>query len=56
MFGLAAMCWATWTTHNSICFDKKDFKNPCDIIFSACVFMCYWLGVYSGVEMVKNGV
>jgi hypothetical protein len=53
---VAAVSWVTWTTRNSICFDKKDFRNPCDIIFSACVFMRYWSGLYSGVkqEMIEK--
>jgi HJR/Mrr/RecB family endonuclease len=46
MFGLAAICWATWKSHNRACFEKKSIKNPCEIIFSACVFMYYWAGLY----------
>jgi hypothetical protein len=46
IFGLADVFWATWTSHNSIFFDKKDFRNPCDIIFSICVFMQYWSSLY----------
>jgi hypothetical protein len=46
MLGLVALCWATWTTRNSICFDKKEFRNPCEIIFLVCVKQ----------EMIEKGV
>jgi hypothetical protein len=40
---------------NSIYFNKKDFKSPCDIIFSAYVFMRS--GLYLGVKQeIEKGV
>jgi hypothetical protein len=39
--GLAAICWPIWKDRNSACFEKKNIKNPVDIIFSACSFMRY---------------
>jgi hypothetical protein len=46
MFGLAAICRATWKCRNRVCFEKKLIQNPCEIIFSACAFMRYWVGLY----------
>jgi hypothetical protein len=58
MLGFAAVCWAIWSTRNSICFEKKEFKNPCEIIFLACLFIRYWSGLYIGVrqELIEKGV
>jgi hypothetical protein len=58
MLGLAVVCWAIWSTRNSICFEKKDCKNPCEIIFLTCLFIRYWSGLYIGVcqEMMEKGV
>jgi hypothetical protein len=58
MLGLAAVCWATRTTRNSICFEKTECRNPCEIIFLACLFMRYWSDLYLGVkqEMIEKGV
>jgi hypothetical protein len=46
LYGLAAICWATWKTHNKACFEKIPIKNPCEILFLACTFMRYWAGLY----------
>jgi hypothetical protein len=46
-FGLAAISWSIWKTRNSTCFDKKVLKNPVEILYNACAFMCYWEGMYS---------
>jgi hypothetical protein len=58
MLGFAAVCWAIWSTPNSICFEKKEFKNPCEIIFLACLFIRYWSGLYTGVrqELIEKGI
>jgi hypothetical protein len=58
MLGLAVVCWAIWSTRNSMCFEKKDSKNPCEIVFLACLFIRYWSGLYTGVhqEMIEKGV
>jgi hypothetical protein len=41
-----------------VCFEKKDLKDPSDIVFSACVFMRYWAGIYSeeAQAMINAGV
>jgi hypothetical protein len=39
MSGLAAVCWAIWTTWNRVCFDKIQIKNSYELIFSACLSM-----------------
>jgi hypothetical protein len=56
MLGLAAIFWAIWKAWNKFCFEKKVIKNPSEIIFSACMFMKYWAGLYTGdeQEMIKE--
>jgi hypothetical protein len=67
MLGLAAICWAIWNARNNTCFErKKHIKLPNDIMFSACMFMKYWAGLYpdesqsaieAGVEiMMKTAI
>jgi hypothetical protein len=58
MLGLAAVFWSIWNIRNNICFDKKEFKSPCEIIFLACVFIRYLAGLYSGVkqELIEKRV
>jgi hypothetical protein len=58
MFGLAAICWATWKSRNRACFEKKLIKNPCEIFFSACAFMHYWAGLYpeKAQKVISAGV
>jgi hypothetical protein len=46
MLGLAAIYFAIWKTRNCVCFDKKHINNPIEILFSACAFMLYWVGMY----------
>jgi hypothetical protein len=46
MLGLAAICWVIWKPRNKTCSEKKPIKNPDEIIYSACSFMCYWIGLY----------
>jgi hypothetical protein len=46
MFGLAAICWATWKTRNKICFDKIHIQSVCEIIFYAMALMWYWAGLH----------
>jgi hypothetical protein len=43
---------------NKICFDKILIKNPYELIFSACLFMKYWAGLFAAVDldMVKARV
>jgi hypothetical protein len=47
MSGLAAVCWAIWTTWNRVCFDKIQIKNSYELIFSACLSMCYWARLHA---------
>jgi hypothetical protein len=39
-------------------FEKKQIKNPSEVIYSACLFMRYWSGLYPDdtQEMIKEGV
>jgi hypothetical protein len=39
MFGLAAVCWATWKIRNRICFDKIPLRNVGEILFYAIALM-----------------
>jgi hypothetical protein len=43
---------------NRLCFEKKTVKDPSDIIFSACVFIPYWAGLYleESQAMINAGV
>lgn len=58
MLGLAAICWAIWKARNKTCFENIQIKNPHDIIFSACLFMRYWSGLYpdGDQDLIKEGV
>jgi hypothetical protein len=58
MFGLAVICWSIWKARNMACFEKKLIKNPNEVIFSACLFMQFWAGLFKGdmYEKVKPGV
>jgi hypothetical protein len=58
VLGLAAICWTTWKAKNRTCFDKKSIKSPMDVLFSACVFLQYWIGLYAeGMWLlIKAGV
>jgi hypothetical protein len=40
------------------CFEKKLLKNPCEIIFSVCAFLCYWPCLYSedAQKLISSGV
>jgi hypothetical protein len=48
MFDLAAICWVIWKVRNRACFKKKPIRNPNDVIFSACLFMYFWGGLFKG--------
>jgi hypothetical protein len=58
MLGFAAVFWDIWKGRNELCFGKKLIKNPIDIIFSACIFMRYWVGLYpeDTQQMIREGV
>jgi hypothetical protein len=57
IFGLTAICWAIWKARNKTCFNKKSIKNPKEAIYSACLFMHYWAGLYQDEkDMIKEGV
>jgi hypothetical protein len=58
MFGLAAICWAIWKARNMTFFEKKLIKNPNEVIFSTCLFMKFWAGLFKGdmQDKVKTGV
>jgi hypothetical protein len=45
MFGLAAICWATWKIRNRICFEKVLLRNVFEATFSVVSFMRYWVGM-----------
>jgi hypothetical protein len=47
VLGLAAICWAIWKARNRTCFEKKPIKSPLDVLYSGCVFLQYWAGLYS---------
>jgi hypothetical protein len=47
MFGLVAICWATWKIHNRICFEKVLLRNIFEATFSAVFFMRYFTGMQS---------
>ena len=48
IIGLAAICWAIWTTRNKCCFEKKSIRSPTEIVCSASSFLKYWAGLQSG--------
>jgi len=39
IIGLAAICWALWTTRNDSCFEKKAIRSPTEIVCSASSFI-----------------
>jgi hypothetical protein len=41
-----------------VCFEKKYVNNPIEILFSACAFMKYWVGLYPEItkKMIEAGV
>jgi hypothetical protein len=41
-----------------VCFEKIQIKNPYELIFSACLFMHYWIGLYATEDqaMIRAGV
>ncbi|KAF7048897.1 hypothetical protein CFC21_057551 [Triticum aestivum] len=43
--GIAAMCWAIWTSRNRATFEFKPLKNPFECVFTTCALMCYWAGL-----------
>jgi hypothetical protein len=45
MVGLAAVCWTIWKGRNRVCYEKKQIKNPGELLFSACGFLRYWAGL-----------
>lgn len=42
MVGLAAICWALWTSRNAMCFEKKIIRSSTEIICVASSFLLYW--------------
>jgi len=48
IIGLAAICWALWTTRNDSCFEKKAIRTPTEIVCSASSFIKYWAGLQTG--------
>jgi hypothetical protein len=48
MLGLAAICWAIWKARNRACFEKKLIRNHNEVIFSAYLFMHFWVGLFKG--------
>jgi hypothetical protein len=58
MFDLAAVRWAIWTARNKVCFNKILIKNCYELIFSACLFMCYWAWLFASDDqgMIQAGV
>jgi hypothetical protein len=58
MVGLAAVCWAIWKGRNKTCFEKKQIKNPGEILFAACAFLRYWAGLQNEEtrQLINSGV
>jgi hypothetical protein len=48
--GIAAICWAIWKMRNQICFDRKKFHNPLEIISHACALMKHWAGLQTDID------
>ena len=48
IIGLAAICWALWTTRNDSCFEKKAIRSPTEVVCSASSFIKYWAGLQTG--------
>ena len=48
MVGLAAICWAIWTSRNKSCFEQKIINSPTEILCSASFFLKYWAGLQMG--------
>ena len=55
--GLAAICWAMWICRNRATFECKKLSTPFDVVFSACAYMNYWVGLMVGVnrEAMERG-
>jgi hypothetical protein len=53
----AALCWAIWITRNKITFDRYILKSPVVIVFSMCLFLLYWAGLYylEEAEAIRGG-
>jgi hypothetical protein len=45
MVGLAVISWAIWKGRNSTCFEKKQIKSLGELLFCACAFLWYWVGL-----------
>jgi hypothetical protein len=58
MLGLAAICWSIWKARNRTCFEKKHINCPSEVLYSACIFMRYWAGLYleETQKMINAGV
>jgi hypothetical protein len=63
MVGLAAICWVIWKGRNRVCFEKKQWRNPGELVYSTCAFLWYWAGlqaedmqqlIVSGVDLVMR--
>ncbi|KAF7087328.1 hypothetical protein CFC21_090528 [Triticum aestivum] len=49
-FGLAALCWAVWNSHNRTIFEFKKLRSPFDVIDVACGYITYWAGLMMGED------
>ncbi|KAF6996929.1 hypothetical protein CFC21_013204 [Triticum aestivum] len=49
-FGLAAICWVIWNSRNQATFKHKQLKTPFNVVYSACGFLTYWVGLMAGAD------
>ncbi|XBI50068.1 hypothetical protein VPH35_113540 [Triticum aestivum] len=49
-FGLAALCWSMWNCRNRSTFEFKKMRSPFDVIYIACGFITYWVGMPKGED------
>jgi hypothetical protein len=49
-WGIAALCWAIWKSHNKACFEKISLKSPLEILCHASALMIFWAGLYGEMD------
>jgi hypothetical protein len=57
MLVFAAACCAIWNVWSLIAFEKKVVRFPMVTIFSMCLFLRYWAGLYGADDemFIKGG-
>jgi hypothetical protein len=53
LWGIAAICWASWKNRNKACFEKHLIKDPLEIICHACALVKYWAGLFPSIDKEK---